>query len=108
MTEDLGATFFFCTPERVTLEEFERRKRDDAVDERERQRRDAAERRSGPRVQPLGCPLPSSPTPLSALVPAPILAPPRLPDCPSPDCPCRKQLFEQRQRAGYWKSLHER
>jgi transposase len=108
MTEDLGATVFFCTPERVTLKEFERRQRDDAADERERRRRAAAERGSDPRVQPLGCPLPSSPTPLPALAPAPRGAPARLPDCSNPDCPCRKQLFEQRQQAGYWKSLHER
>lgn len=108
MTKDLGATVFFCTPERVTLAEFERRKRD-AAEERERHRRAAAaERGSDPRVGPLGHPLASSPPPLPALAPAPILAPARLPDCPNPLCPCRQELFEQRQQAGYWKSMHER
>ena len=108
MTKDLGATVFFCTPERVTLEELERRNRDDAVDERERQRRRAAaERGRETGFQPLGLLLPSSPLPLPAFVPAPILAPARQPDCPNLDCPCRKQLLEQRQQTGYWKSMHQ-
>ena len=79
MPEELSATLFCFTPERVTLAEFERRQQADA--------------------QP-----PSPPALLPALAPASV----KPPDCLNPHCPFRKEFFAQRQQAGYWKKMHER
>src|ERR1700694_5639427 len=98
MNDDLGATVFFCTPERVTVAELERRQRADAE---QRQRADA-ERDCAARVGPTQPPFPSAPAPPPACAAAP------LPDCPHPHCPCRKELLELRQQAGYWKTMHQR
>jgi transposase len=104
MDEAMAATIFCFKPERVTLEELERRQRADAALELERQRADAA-LDLDPLVERLAPSLSSPPAPPPA--PAPTLLPGRMPNCPNPDCPCRQELLGWRQQAGYWKSRHE-
>jgi transposase len=112
MNEDMAATIFCFTPERVTLDELERRWRADAeegIDHRADSYGSPFFARPTPALTP---PTPCSIASVGSGLPTPPPTPPpppeRQPDCTNPHCPCRKELFAQRQQAGYYKSLHER